>query len=70
MSAISYLRVSTVEKTAENQRQVIAAAGWQIDKEFADEAISETTAADSRRGWAYHPFRSGSRVRFLSRLGC
>jgi putative DNA-invertase from lambdoid prophage Rac len=52
MSAISYLRVSTAEQTVENQRQAIAAAGWHIDKEFADEATSGTTAADSRNGWA------------------
>jgi putative DNA-invertase from lambdoid prophage Rac len=52
MSVISYLRVSTAGQTVENQRQAIAAAGWAIEKEFADEATSGTTAADSRSGWA------------------
>lgn len=52
MSAISYLRVSTSDQTVENQRQAIATAGWKIEKEFADEATSGTTAADSRDGWA------------------
>jgi len=52
MSVISYLRVSTAGQTVENQRQAIAAAGHQVNKEFADEATSGATAADSRSGWA------------------
>jgi len=51
-SIISYLRVSTSDQTVQNQRQAIAAAGWQVTKEFADNAVSGTTAADSRTGWA------------------
>jgi putative DNA-invertase from lambdoid prophage Rac len=52
MSIISYLRVSTTGQTVENQRQAIIAAGFKVGKEFADEATSGTTAADSRDGWA------------------
>jgi putative DNA-invertase from lambdoid prophage Rac len=52
MSIISYLRVSTVGQTVENQRQAIAAVGYDVEKEFADEATSGATAADSRHGWA------------------
>lgn len=52
MSTISYLRVSTAQQTVANQRQAIAGAGWSIDEEFTDEAVSGTTAADSRPGWA------------------
>jgi DNA invertase Pin-like site-specific DNA recombinase len=52
MSIISYLRVSTAGQTVENQRQAIAAAGYEVEKEFADEATSGTTAADRRSGWA------------------
>jgi DNA invertase Pin-like site-specific DNA recombinase len=48
---ISYLRVSTAGQTVENQRQAIAAAGYEVEKEFADEATSGTVAADSRSGW-------------------
>lgn len=51
MSMISYLRVSTAGQTVENQRQAIASAGYEIDREFTDEATSGTTPADSRRGW-------------------
>lgn len=51
MSTISYLRVSTAGQTVENQRQAIAAAGWKIEREFTDEAMSGTTAADGRDGW-------------------
>ncbi|WP_207004948.1 recombinase family protein [Trinickia mobilis] len=52
MSIISYLHVSTAEQTVENQRQAITAAGWRVDKEFADEPTSGTTTAGSRDGWA------------------
>jgi putative DNA-invertase from lambdoid prophage Rac len=52
MSVISYLRVSTAGQTVENQRQAIAAAGYQVEKEFADKATSGTTTADTRSGWA------------------
>ncbi|NMM28827.1 MAG: recombinase family protein [Glaciimonas sp.] len=52
MSNISYLRVSTTQQTVANQRQAIASAGWSIDDEYTDEAVSGTTAADSRPGWA------------------
>ncbi|AFQ49455.1 recombinase family protein [Burkholderia cepacia] len=52
MSIISYLRVSTAEQTVENQRRAITIAGWKVEREFADEATSGTTAADSRDGWA------------------
>lgn len=52
MSIISYLRVSTAGQTVENQRQAIAAAGLNVEREFADEAVSGTTAADTRSGWA------------------
>ena len=52
MSIISYLRVSTAGQTVENQRQAISAAGFKVGKEFADEATSGTTAADTRDGWA------------------
>lgn len=52
MSNVSYLRVSTHDQTVENQRQAIVSAGWTIDEEFTDEAVSGTTAADSRAGWA------------------
>jgi len=52
MSVISYLRVSTAGQTVENQRQAIAAAGYEVEREFADQATSGTTAADSRSGWA------------------
>jgi putative DNA-invertase from lambdoid prophage Rac len=52
MSVIAYLRVSTAGQTVENQRQAIATAGYEVEKEFADEATSGTTAADSRSGWA------------------
>lgn len=52
MSTISYLRVSTNEQTVQNQRQAITAADWHIDKEFVDEAVSGTTDATSRAGWA------------------
>lgn len=48
---ISYLRVSTAGQTVENQRQAIAAAGYKVDREFADAATSGSTAADSRSGW-------------------
>jgi DNA invertase Pin-like site-specific DNA recombinase len=51
MSIISYLRVSTAGQTVENQRQAITAAGFKVGKEFADEATSGTTVADSRDGW-------------------
>jgi DNA invertase Pin-like site-specific DNA recombinase len=51
MSIISYLRVSTNEQTVQNQRQAISAAGWKINKEFTDAAVSGTTSADSRAGW-------------------
>nr|WP_057924744.1 recombinase family protein [Burkholderia ambifaria] len=52
MSVVAYLRVSTAAQSVENQRQAIAAAGYIVEKEFADEATSGTTAADSRSGWA------------------
>jgi putative DNA-invertase from lambdoid prophage Rac len=52
MSVIAYLRVSTAGQTVENQRQAIATAGYEVEREFADEATSGTTAADSRPGWA------------------
>jgi DNA invertase Pin-like site-specific DNA recombinase len=52
MSIISYLRVSTAGQTVENQRQAIVAAGYEVEREFADQATSGTTAADSRSGWA------------------
>lgn len=52
MSIISYLRVSTSEQTVQNQRQAIGGAGWQVTKEFSDEAVSGTTNAASRTGWA------------------
>lgn len=52
MSIISYLRVSTAGQTVENQRQAIATAGYEIDREFADAATSGATAADSRSGWS------------------
>jgi DNA invertase Pin-like site-specific DNA recombinase len=52
MSVISYVRVSTSEQTIENQRLAISAAGWQVEKQFADEAVSGTTVAASRAGWA------------------
>lgn len=52
MSMISYLRVSTAGQTVENQRQAIATAGYEIDREFLDAATSGTTAADSRSGWS------------------
>lgn len=52
MGIISYLRVSTAGQTVENQRQAITAAGFKVGKEFADQATSGTTAADSRDGWA------------------
>ncbi|TDK68534.1 recombinase family protein [Sapientia aquatica] len=52
MSIISYLRVSTSEQTVQNQRQAIIAGGWQVDKEFADEAVSGTTNANHRTGWS------------------
>jgi putative DNA-invertase from lambdoid prophage Rac len=51
MSIISYLCVSIAGQTVENQRQAIAAAGYEVEKEFADNATSGTTAADSRSGW-------------------
>ncbi|MBN3803189.1 recombinase family protein [Paraburkholderia sp. Ac-20336] len=43
--------MSTAGQTVENQRQAIAAAGYKVEKEFADAATSGTTAADSRSGW-------------------
>jgi putative DNA-invertase from lambdoid prophage Rac len=52
MSNISYLRVSTSEQAVQNQRQAIAAAGWEIAKEFVDEAVGGMTAAGVRKGWA------------------
>lgn len=52
MKVIAYLRVSTSAQAVENQRRAIAAAGYTIEKEFADEATSGTTTADSRSGWA------------------
>lgn len=52
MSVITYLRVSTNEQTVQNQRQAIAASGWQVDREFVDDAVSGTTAATSRTGWS------------------
>lgn len=52
MSIISYLRVSTNGQTVQNQRQAIDTAGWQVNKEFVDEAVSGTTNAESRIGWA------------------
>jgi putative DNA-invertase from lambdoid prophage Rac len=51
MSNLSYLRVSTNEQTVQNQRQAISAAGWEINKEFIDEAVGGATAANSRKGW-------------------
>jgi DNA invertase Pin-like site-specific DNA recombinase len=51
MSVITYLRVSTNEQTVQNQRQAIVASGWQVDREFADDAVSGTTAATIRKGW-------------------
>lgn len=48
---ISYLRVSTTDQTVQNQRQAILAAGWVVDKEFTDEAVSGTTDAMQRPGW-------------------
>lgn len=50
MTVMTYLRGSITEQTVENQRQAIAAAGWKIAKEFADEAMSGTTTADSHEG--------------------
>lgn len=52
MSIISYLRVSTNEQSVQNQRQAISTANWQVNKEFVDEAVSGTTSAASRAGWA------------------
>lgn len=49
---ISYLRVSTTDQTVENQRQAIRAAGHNVSKEFADEALSGLSEAASRPGWA------------------
>ncbi|MBN3802171.1 recombinase family protein [Paraburkholderia sp. Ac-20336] len=40
MNVIVYLRVSTAAQTVENQRQAIAAAGYRVEKEFADAATS------------------------------
>ena len=52
MSVISYVRVSSSGQTIQNQRQAIASEGWKIEREFADEAVSGTTAANTRKGWA------------------
>jgi putative DNA-invertase from lambdoid prophage Rac len=51
-SVIGYFRVSTSSQTVENQRRAIVAAGYEVVKEFVDEATSGTTMADSRNGWA------------------
>ncbi|RFP17892.1 recombinase family protein [Duganella sp. BJB488] len=52
MSIITYLRVSTTDQAVQNQRQAITASGWQVDKEFVDDAVSGTTVATSRSGWS------------------
>lgn len=51
-NVISYLRVSTSDQTVQNQRQAIAAANWQIAKEFKDEALGGLSEAAGRPGWS------------------
>jgi len=51
-NAIAYLRVSTEDQTIENQRAAIAAAGFKIEREFSDEAVSGTTKGEDRPGFA------------------
>ena len=50
-----YLRVSTDEHTAENQRQVLIEAierrGWRIIGEFVDNGISGAKGRDKRPGY-------------------
>jgi DNA invertase Pin-like site-specific DNA recombinase len=50
-TTVSYLRVSTSDQTVENQRQAIISAGWTATKEYADEAVSGTSAAAGRPAW-------------------
>jgi DNA invertase Pin-like site-specific DNA recombinase len=50
--AIAYLRVSTEDQHIENQRAAIRAAGFDIEREFIDEATSGTTKGESRPGFA------------------
>jgi DNA invertase Pin-like site-specific DNA recombinase len=48
MATFAYLRVSTHEQSAENQRLEIERAGYQIDYTFADEGVSGSTVAAQR----------------------
>jgi DNA invertase Pin-like site-specific DNA recombinase len=55
MRVATYLRVSTGEQTVENQRRelaaVIAARGWTLVREYADEGISGAKGRDKRPGF-------------------
>lgn len=48
MAVFAYLRVSTHDQSAENQRLEIERAGHQVDYVFADEGVSGSTAAVQR----------------------
>lgn len=48
MAVFGYGRVSTVEQTAENQRQEIEQSGHRVDYWFADEGVSGKTSAALR----------------------
>lgn len=48
MATFAYLRVSTHEQSAENQRLEVERAGYRIDYVFADEGVSGSTTAAQR----------------------
>jgi DNA invertase Pin-like site-specific DNA recombinase len=51
MAVFQYSRVSTDEQTVENQKLAAKNAGYAVDYFYADEAISGSTKADSRKQW-------------------
>lgn len=73
MATFAYLRVSTHEQAAENQRLEIERAGYRIDCTFADEGISGSTIAAQRPQFSalLNRIRDGEQlvVTKLDRLG-
>ena len=74
MQTILYARVSTTDQTIAHQRSQAEAAGFKIDKVFADDGVSgvATTLAERPEGRRlYDVLRSGDTlvVRWVDRLG-
>jgi DNA invertase Pin-like site-specific DNA recombinase len=73
MATFAYLRVSTHEQSAENQRLEVERAGYRIDYVFADEGVSGSTTAAQRPQFSalLDRIRDGERliVTKLDRLG-